>query len=71
MHKKICKFVLLVYIVILTYFVILKLYLPKEVLISARELILKNRSAGYYNVNIIPFKTIRSQINSTFGINYI
>lgn len=70
-NKKICKLVLFVYIGLLSYFVIFKLYLPKENVIFARELILRNRAAGYYNANLIPFKSIRAYINSTLGINYI
>lgn len=70
-NKKICKLVLFVYIGLLSYFVIFKLYLPKENVIFARELILRNRAAGYYNANLIPFKSIRAYINPTLGINYI
>lgn len=70
-NKKICKLVLSVYIGLLTYFVILKLYLPKENVIIAHDLILRNRAAGYYNINLTPFKSIRAYITPSQGINYI
>ena len=36
-----------------------------------KELILENREKGYWNLNLVPFKSIKSYFDFKYGINYI
>ena len=69
-NKKICKAILTVYIFILIYFVIFKLYMPFEYIMFSRQNVLANRAQGYYNINLIPFHSILSYFDLSVGINY-
>ena len=62
-NKILLRVVLLIYILLLFTIVILKFYAGFN-LISVREHILQGRTAGYWNINLIPFKTLKQETRS-------
>jgi hypothetical protein len=48
------------YFIALFLLVIVKIYSPTGSLHFTRELILENRAKGYWNLNLVPFKSIKS-----------
>lgn len=70
-NKSLLKLIFLLYISLLFIFVILKLY-NFSYMFSLRSHILQDRSAGYWNINLIPLKTIKDNLeNGLHSLNLI
>lgn len=61
--------ILIVYILFLLFFVVLKLNSP--IIYSTKEHIIQNRLLGYWNFNLIPFKTIKDMIIDNNYLNIL
>ena len=40
-------------------------------IITNQNIIMENREKGYWNINLVPFETIKSYFDLKYGINYI
>lgn len=70
-NRKLWMIISVLYIIVLFLFVVVKIYSPTGSLLFTRELIMENREKGYWNINLVPFETIKSYFNLKYGINYI
>lgn len=61
----------ILYVIALFLFVIVKIFSPMGSLHFTKELILENREKGYWNLNVVPFNSIKSYFDFKHGINYI
>lgn len=61
--------ILMIYILFLLFFVVLKLNSP--IIWSTREHIIENRLLGYWNFNLIPFKTIKNMFIDNNYLNIL
>lgn len=70
-NRKLWIVISVLYIIALFLFVIVKIYSPMGSMYFTRELIIENREKGYWNMNLVPFETIKSYFDLKYGINYI
>lgn len=70
-NRKLWIVISFLYVISLFLFVVVKVYSPMGSLHFTKELILENREKGYWNLNLVPFKSIKSYFDFKYGINYI
>ena len=70
-NRKLWIVISVLYTIALFLFVVVKIYSPMGSLYFTRELIMENREKGYWNMNLVPFETIKSYFDLKYGINYI
>lgn len=66
--KIILIFVFICYVVVLFLFVVMKV--NYEALAITRECIKMNRASGFWNINLIPFKTLRGYLDSNNSLDF-
>jgi len=64
-NRKLWAFLFYIYIILVTAFVVIKVYSLRD-MFSTIQIISMNRESGYWNINLVPFRTLNRYIPNIY-----